>query len=924
MNRKDFMEMYSLAMSLYKDKQYDKALNVIGKYEKIHNVHTLQGSLLRCAILRDMGKYPEEIALLNDLRIEFETVDDPKGLTELHTMLGEAYKWQGDNNNSIANYLQAAILAPNPKRKIQAIGSVLFAVNAMVNISAEEMQALYALYRENIVKLDVQAYPAPQWKHEKIRIGYLSADFCKHAVSQFVRPLLFDFDSSEFEIYVYQINDNVDYVTTELQKAPVYWKNLAHKNIREVAEIIRDDEVDILFDLGGHTKNNMLPVFAYHPARIQISGIGYFNSTGIYECDGFLSDMYCAPNVKSPYFIEKLLRLSHTHFCYQPYTSFPQVVAPPVIKRGYITFGSFNNLAKVNDDVLSLWREILRQVPNGRLLLKHRLMGTEDGKKYVSKRLLKQGLPIERIEMRGLSTDYLSEYGDMDIALDTFPYQGGLTTCEALFMGVPVVTLIGDRHGSRFGFSILSNIGISELAGRNREEYIKIAVALAQNRELLIALRQNLRCMMKKSPLMNGKMYMRDLESLYRHLIVENDSFSGFNLAVDEERRNECMEKRVSIIILNKDLLSCTKQLIESIRQYTQKGSYEIIVVDNGSQDDSVAWLRQQKDVRLICNKDNVGFPKGCNQGMEIAEGDEIMLLNNDTVVTQNWLVNLRKALYSNPVVGAVGPVTNYCSNSQQIDIPYPNENTPEAMAAMQRFAEDYNQSNPKKWHKWMMLVGFCMLFKREVYEKIGAMDEAYSPGNFEDDDYSIRIRKAGYEILLCKDTFIHHFGSKTFLKLSNDSLEKQKKEYDNYMLRNEAYFLQKWKLRKGMYKCYRSILPDLEFADEPMRIIEYEAGSTMDLYILGSLCPQGDIRGTTSHKEDLQIGGSYPLVYAKSIFEFIDILEGEYQLVIISDELGRYGENADYIIKKIENHLSIGGWLITVRDGQWIQMQRM
>ena len=152
---------------------------------------------------------------------------------------------------------------------------------------------------------------------------------------------------------------------------------------------------------------------------------------------------------------------------------------------------NFNNFTKVNDEVLSLWREILRQVLESRLLLKYRLMGTEAGRKCIGERLLKYGLPIERIEMRGLSTDYLAEYGDMDIALDTFPYPGGLTTCEALFMGAPVVTLIGYRHGSRFGLSFLSNFGLSELAAKNKEEYVNIAVALVQNRELLIACGKN-------------------------------------------------------------------------------------------------------------------------------------------------------------------------------------------------------------------------------------------------------------------------------------------------------------------------------------------------------------------------------------------------------------------------------------------------
>ncbi|WP_051180071.1 glycosyltransferase [Selenomonas ruminantium] len=378
-----------------------------------------------------------------------------------------------------------------------------------------------------------------------------------------------------------------------------------------------------------------------------------------------------------------------------------------------------------------------------------------------------------------------------------------------------------------------------------------------------------------------------------------------------------------SIVILNKDLLIYTKQLIESIRQYTEKGSYEIIVVDNGSQDGSVEWLQQQNDVRLIANKENAGFPKGCNQGMEIARGQEILLLNNDTVVTTNWLTNLRQALYAEPGIGAVGPVTNSCSNLQKIEIPYPNENDPVAMRAMQSFAAAYNKSDPRKWHKWMMLVGFCMLFKREVYEQIGGMDEAYSPGNFEDDDYSMRIRRAGYEILLCRDTFIHHFGSKTFYKLTNGMLGKERTQYDQYMQRNDDYFCQKWNLRKDFYHRYRTILPSLKFSDEPMRIIEYEAGSTMDLYILGSLCRQGDIKGTTSHKPDLEIGGSYPLLYAEDLGQFIDILEGEYQLIIIAEDIQKYGDKIQEIIEQIEKHLSIGGWMITVKDGQWLQMQK-
>ena len=521
MHKQMFLTIYKKAMSFYKEKKYGKALSILDNYECTSGIRTLQGDLLKCAILRDSGKYVEEIELLDNVGKVFANVNDDKGMTEFYTMQGEVFSWQGDNDSALANYLQAAKLAPTPKRKLEAIGSILFTVNAMENISAVEMQDLYALYRDNIIRLGIKQYPQATWYHKKIHIGYISADFCQHAVSQFVRPLLFDFDKDNFQIFVYQVNDIDDYITEKMRKSSSCWRKVANMDFDEIAKIIREDEIDILFDLGGHTKNNVLPVFAYHAAKIQISGIGYFNSTGLYDCDGFLSDVYCAIDETSPYFTEKLLRLPHTHFCYQPFNSFKKITSPPFLFKGYITFGSFNNFAKVGDGVLLLWRKILFKVPNSRLLIKHRLMGTEAGRRFICRRLMKFDMPLDRIEMRGLSSGYLAEYGDMDIALDTFPYTGGLTTCEALFMGVPIVTLVGERHGSRFGWSFLNNIGLSELAAKDKEEYVKIAVALAKDGELLVALRKKIRTLMKQSPLMNGKTYMQDLEALYKKMLKE-------------------------------------------------------------------------------------------------------------------------------------------------------------------------------------------------------------------------------------------------------------------------------------------------------------------------------------------------------------------------------------------------------------------
>lgn len=246
-----------------------------------------------------------------------------------------------------------------------------------------------------------------------------------------------------------------------------------------------------------------------------------------------------------------------------------------------------------------------------------------------------------------------------------------------------------------------------------------------------------------------------------------------------------------SIVILSYNTLAFTKVCIESIRRHTEPGTYELIVVENGSVDGSREWLKRQQDVTLIKNYENKGFPKGCNQGMEIATGDDILLLNSDTVVTPRWLDNMRKALYSNTDIGAVGCVANRVSNFQQVDT-----NGYTTLEELIQFAEQYNQSNPKLWEERLTLVGFAFLLKREVYEKIGPLDEVFSPGCYEDDDYSLRIWQAGWKLLLCRDTFIHHYGSTSFLRNSSEEEKREKeKKFAALLNRNKEYFLKKWNL---------------------------------------------------------------------------------------------------------------------------------
>ena len=190
-------------------------------------------------------------------------------------------------------------------------------------------------------------------------------------------------------------------------------------------------------------------------------------------------------------------------------------------RNGYVTFGCFNNFSKVTDEMLLVWKEILCQCPDSHLLLKHKLFDSEEGRQWTLHRLRKLCMPVERIDFRGFSADYLQEYNDIDVALDTYPYTGGLTTMEALLMGVPVVSLYGTCHGTRFGFSFFRNAGFEDLAADSKAGYVQLACGLADDRELLAFLHGNLRSMVQKSPLLDGRNYVRDVENLYRYILAD-------------------------------------------------------------------------------------------------------------------------------------------------------------------------------------------------------------------------------------------------------------------------------------------------------------------------------------------------------------------------------------------------------------------
>ena len=273
----------------------------------------------------------------------------------------------------------------------------------------------------------------------------------------------------------------------------------------------------------------------------------------------------------------------------------------------------------------------------------------------------------------------------------------------------------------------------------------------------------------------------------------------------------EVFNKMTSIVILTFNKISYTKKCIESIRKYTGKGSYEIIVVDNASTDGTISWLKEQSDIITIFNKDNLGFPKGCNQGIEIAQGSEVLLLNNDVIVTPKWLEQMLEALYSSEKIGAVGPVTNY-AHGQEIPVTYQNE------AEMVSFASEVTEKFKNKWSQKTKLIGFCLLFKKSVLEEVGVLDELFSPGNYEDDDISFRILLTGYKLLLCHNIFVHHFGSTSF---RNDI-----SKFNDLLSENELKFLDKWKIKKeNIGTCRKDLIDLMNLASRDLNVFEVGSG---------------------------------------------------------------------------------------------------
>lgn len=518
LDSKDCEALYILAMAHMHLGDYEAALAFVAEIKKIDASHI--GSFMAEAyVYKKQGRVLSEMELLQQIIARIEKIQNEKGkefygksLSEAWSLLGSVYTRLGRPADALEAFLTSSRLEKDEVQRIKEYSNALFVSNYIEDMPLAKMRQIHRDYQEFFQS--VKQYHHFAEKKGKIRIGYISPDLRRHPVAFFLYPLLANFSSDKFEVYCYA-NNAVDHMSTQLQKF-VEWRDVSTLDADATASRIYADSIDILVDLSGHTKNNCLPVLARKPAPVQVSGIGYFNTTGLPAVDYFLSDVYCDPSgAEKLDFTEKLLRLPHSHFCYVPSSAMPECGGAPVCVNGYITFGSFNNFNKMTDGVLSLWLQILKRVSGSKLVLKSEVFNSAEGKKAAEDRLLNLGFDLSRIDLREFTADYLSQYRDLDIALDTHPYTGGMTTCEALYMGVPVITLSGNRHGARFGASLLQNAGFPEFIARDENDYIEKTVAIAYDRELLDGLHKSLRQVMRQSDLMDVKQYVGEVEKAY-------------------------------------------------------------------------------------------------------------------------------------------------------------------------------------------------------------------------------------------------------------------------------------------------------------------------------------------------------------------------------------------------------------------------
>jgi predicted O-linked N-acetylglucosamine transferase (SPINDLY family) len=432
--------------------------------------------------------------------------------------LGNALREQGDIDGAIDAFRRGVELSADSRE----VGNLVYALHFHPEYTPQRLYEEHAKWNQIFAEPlagEIRPHTNNRSTGRRLRIGYVSPDFRTHPVGRFMVPLLANHDHQQFEIFCYAEMRRPDVTTSWFQSRADVWRHTVGLSDAHLADLVRNDGIDILVDLTMHMEFGRLLTFARKPAPVQAAYLAYCGTTGLRTMDYRLSDPYLDPpgNPDEQWYTEKTIRLPRTYWCYPPHDNVPAVSPLPALSAGYVTFGCLNTYAKVTPQTWEAWLQLLRAVNRSKLIV-HSAQGSH--RKKAHDWLAAQGIDPARVLFVGRmrTSQYFQQYSQIDIGLDPFPYTGGTTTCDALWMGVPVVTRTGQTAVSRSGSSILSNVGMPELIASSTEDYVRIAAALASDVPRLSEIRNNLRQRMERSALMDGPAFARDIEAAFRKM----------------------------------------------------------------------------------------------------------------------------------------------------------------------------------------------------------------------------------------------------------------------------------------------------------------------------------------------------------------------------------------------------------------------
>jgi protein O-GlcNAc transferase len=480
-------------------------------------------------------RWPDMAAPYVELGVIFQNKNDPQAALEqyiqalqhqpnlalVHNYAGMCFISLGFADRAIPFFRQAVQFQPDsPQFHSDLIYASLLDPDQSPQMIAQEQREWNRRHAKPLVKF-IRPHENNRSPDRLLRIGYLSPNFYRHVVGWSILPLLEQHNRDQFQVVCYSTGKNSDNLTQRLRQFSTQWRDLAAVSDQRAADIIRHDKIDILVDLALHTIGNRLPLLARKPVPIQVAYLGSLGGTGLETIDYLFSDRFIdPPDSDTSVYSEQIVRLPDCYWVFRPDDAIAapgDPGPPPALGNGFVTFGSLNNFCKVSAPTIHLWARLLAAVPRSRLLL-HAF--ASDYLEFVRQRFSQAGVAPDRLEFVGFQghADYLKTFGRIDIALDPFPYNGGVTTCNCLWMGVPTVSLLGRGAPGRAGYSILTNVGLPELVASDHEQYLQIAKGLAGDLARVGELRRSLRQRMLDSPLTDPQRFTHGVESAYRQM----------------------------------------------------------------------------------------------------------------------------------------------------------------------------------------------------------------------------------------------------------------------------------------------------------------------------------------------------------------------------------------------------------------------